>query len=126
MPRRTARQCRDRWCSYLFSDASVPWTPEEDALLLAKMGEFGRQWVRFSKAFVNRSDLTVKRSWTAISRQQHRCCAMTRCASLGPELGECATRTALIQKMSRPLHPPSDSSFSRPIRHSRELRALVK
>jgi hypothetical protein len=105
MPGRTARQCRDRWSSYLSSDAKAPWTPEEEALLLAKMGEFGRQWVRFSKAFVNRSDLTVKRGWTAISRQQHRCCAMTRCSSLGPELGECATRTALIQKMSRPLPP---------------------
>jgi hypothetical protein len=34
------------------------------------MDEFGRQWIRISKSFPNRSDLAVKRRWNEIFRHQ--------------------------------------------------------
>jgi hypothetical protein len=71
MPERTVRQCRDRWCSYL-SDVNkdTPWMPEEDALLLRKIDEFGPHWVRIAQDFPNRSNLTIKRRWLQIFHHQ--------------------------------------------------------
>jgi hypothetical protein len=64
MPGRTSRQCRDRWNHYL-SNKNVlePWTPEEDARLLDKIGTVGLRWARLVKFFPDRTMMYVKRRW---------------------------------------------------------------
>jgi myb proto-oncogene protein len=67
MPGRAARDCRDRWHCYLSDfNKNDPWTPEEDALLLEKLGQYGPRWVRIAKDVPNRSDLAIKRRWSTI------------------------------------------------------------
>jgi hypothetical protein len=67
MPERSARQCRDRWCSYL-SDwgQHTAWTPQEDRLLLEKIDQYGPHWARIARDLPNRSGLAVKRRWSQI------------------------------------------------------------
>jgi hypothetical protein len=71
MPGRTVRQCRDRWFHYLSKPKSeIPWTADEDATLLEKIGEFGLKWTRLATFFSNRNDLDVKQRWLWICRKQ--------------------------------------------------------
>jgi hypothetical protein len=71
MPGRTPRQCRDHWAHYLSRPThEVPWTAAEDAMLLAKVDEFGLKWTRLATFFLNHTDLDVKRRWFWICRTQ--------------------------------------------------------
>ena len=67
MPQRTPRQCRERYRGYLASNIkNLPWTREEDDLLIEKFQEYGRKWVKISKFFNGRSDSNVKNRWSAL------------------------------------------------------------
>ena len=60
MKNRSPRQCRDRWKNYLSPDVNNnPWTPQEDALLIEKIKEFGRQWATIAKFFPQRTEKIV-------------------------------------------------------------------
>ena len=64
LPGRTARQCRDRYNSYLFKEISnKPWTEEEDAIILRQYPIYGTHWVKISKFLVGRSGNNVKNRW---------------------------------------------------------------
>jgi hypothetical protein len=64
MPGRSARQCRDRWKEHLSdSNSSLPWTPEEDAHLIERIGTLGPLWTRLASSFANRTPQAVKRRW---------------------------------------------------------------
>ena len=64
LPGRTARQCRDRYNSYLFKEISnKPWTEEEDAIILSQYPIYGTHWVKISKFLVGRSGNNVKNRW---------------------------------------------------------------
>ena len=64
MPGRTARQCRDRWSNYLSPEnKNLPWTAEEDALLIEKFRTMGPQWTNIAKCFDGRSENNVKNRW---------------------------------------------------------------
>ncbi|KAK8841305.1 hypothetical protein M9Y10_027508 [Tritrichomonas musculus] len=64
LPGRTARQCRDRYNSYLFKEISnKPWTDEEDAIILSQYPIYGTHWVKISKFLVGRSGNNVKNRW---------------------------------------------------------------
>lgn len=67
---RNIRQCRDRWENFL-SPGLVKghWTAEEDDLLLSKIHEVGPKWVRISRFFPNRSDVSLKNRWLQLSRR---------------------------------------------------------
>ena len=70
MKNRTPRQCRDRWKNYVSPNVnSAPWTAEEDALLLDKFKEFGRQWAIIAKFFNQRTDIHIKNRWVTISHK---------------------------------------------------------
>lgn len=70
MPGRNVRQCRERWKHYLSPEVSnLPWTPEEDELLLQKTQELGSKWVQISKLFKKRTDINVKNRWIVLMRR---------------------------------------------------------
>jgi hypothetical protein len=50
----------------------VPWTPSEDALLLEKVQEFGRRWVRIAEFFPMRTDVHVKNRFIVLQRREKR------------------------------------------------------
>jgi len=64
LPGRSPRQCRDRWINYLSpSNRKVPWTEEEDLLLLEKYNELGPKWSRIAQLFDGRCDNSIKNRW---------------------------------------------------------------
>lgn len=74
MPGRTGRQCRDRYCNYLSPDFyNDKWTPEEDALLLEKHGEFGSHWTKLAVFFPGKTANNIKNRWNySVSRMKDR------------------------------------------------------
>lgn len=56
---RSAKQCRERALSQLFSK-HVPFTHEEDARLLDMVAEFGHIWSELTKVFDSRSPLQLR------------------------------------------------------------------
>ena len=57
----SARQCRDRYISYLMTENSGdPWTEEEDLLLLKKYHELGKNWQLIMTFFKRRNLNSVK------------------------------------------------------------------
>jgi hypothetical protein len=64
LPDRSARQCRDRYKNYLVDSLmTTPWTPEEDALVIAKFHQIGPKWVEIGKLLSGRSGNNVKNRW---------------------------------------------------------------
>lgn len=69
MGTRTYRQCRERWKNYLSpSVCRLPWTAEEDALILRKYDEIGSRWSSMAKYFINRTDVNIKNRWVVLTR----------------------------------------------------------
>ena len=64
MGNKTAKQCRDRYTSYLKPGiTNAEWTVEEDNLLIQKMWEFGNRWTTIASFFPNRGVNNVKNRW---------------------------------------------------------------
>lgn len=61
---RTPKQCRDRYCNYLFPGYfKGEWTKEEDELLEKLYIENGPKWSIIQKSFPERSQNSVKNRW---------------------------------------------------------------
>jgi hypothetical protein len=64
MPGRSPRQCRDRHRNYLLDSlVTSPWTPEEDAIIIAQFHVIGPRWVEIAKSLSGRSGSHVKNRW---------------------------------------------------------------
>jgi hypothetical protein len=73
IPARNPRQCKDRWTNYLSPGVTmIPWTPEEDDRLIAKVQEFGRRWVRIAEFFPMRTDVHIKNRYIVLQRRETR------------------------------------------------------
>jgi hypothetical protein len=73
LPGRNTRQCRERWNNYVNPNlTSLPWTYEEEALLISKHAELGSQWQAMIRWFPKRSKNQIKNHWLAIERQMER------------------------------------------------------
>ncbi|EAX95802.1 Myb-like DNA-binding domain containing protein [Trichomonas vaginalis G3] len=58
---RTARQCRERFKTYLAPNTkNTAWTPEEDELLKKLVHQFGNHWAQFRVYFPGKSDNNIK------------------------------------------------------------------
>jgi hypothetical protein len=67
MKNQTPRQCRDRWFNYLDPEIShLPWTPEEDQLLLESYQQYGNKWRKISSYFQNRNQVSVRNRFRRI------------------------------------------------------------
>jgi len=61
---RTARQCKDRYNTYLKPYVShSPWTKEEDDTLIDLYNQYGSKWTKISTYLPGRSDNNVKNRW---------------------------------------------------------------
>jgi hypothetical protein len=64
LPGRNGRQCRDRHKNYLVDSlVTLPWTPEEDAIVIQKFHQIGPKWVEIGKLLSGRSGNNVKNRW---------------------------------------------------------------
>jgi hypothetical protein len=93
-PRRSSRQCRDRYVNYLL-DSLVrnPWTCEEDALVIAQVREIGPKWVQIGKMLRGRSATNVKNRWYKRLRRS------------APQLSAPTAALHPIREQSRPIEP---------------------
>jgi hypothetical protein len=64
LPRRSARQCRDRYMNYLL-DSLIRnlWTREEDIFLIHQVHRIGPKWVSIGRMLNGRSATSVKNRW---------------------------------------------------------------
>jgi hypothetical protein len=70
MPNRTARQCRERYKTYLCPELNIsPWTEEEDRLLMSKYEELGSRWTEFRPFFKQRTVNNIKNRWHTLERR---------------------------------------------------------
>lgn len=61
---RNARQCRERWRTFLNPGiVNGPWSHAEDELLIYLHRTYGPKWSKITKHFQGRSDLNVKNRW---------------------------------------------------------------
>jgi hypothetical protein len=66
IPDRTARQCKERYFTYLSPGVRVvPWTPAEDAILAEKVRDFGPRWTIISRFIEGRTPNAIKNRWNA-------------------------------------------------------------
>ena len=69
---RNARQCHDRWKFYINPKLNkMPFTHEEDWLLIGLVMKYGGMWVQISKHFHNRSDVQIKNRWKFLQKQMN-------------------------------------------------------
>jgi hypothetical protein len=65
MPRRTVRQCRDRYKNYLSAGecAGGPWTPSDDEVIRAKFRDMAPKWVEIAHHLPGRCGNDAKHRW---------------------------------------------------------------
>jgi len=71
---RTSKQCRERWYNHL--DPTIKrgnYTPEEDALIIAKQTELGNRWSIISALLPGRTEDAVKIRWKTLDRERNGC-----------------------------------------------------
>jgi len=70
IPKRTAKQCRERWHQNLAPHLSKqPFSSEDDQLLLKLFENYGSKWTVIAKHFKNRSANLIKCRWKSLHRQ---------------------------------------------------------
>ncbi|KAJ3426410.1 transcription repressor myb5 [Anaeramoeba flamelloides] len=66
IPRRTSKQCRERWKNQLDPRIkTTPWTKEEDKILIEKHKEFGNKWSKIKEFLPGRPDNRIKNRWNS-------------------------------------------------------------
>lgn len=64
LPGRNSSQCRDRYINYLSKEiTNLPWTVEEDMVIIQQYRNLGRKWVKIAKMLPGRSGNNVKNRW---------------------------------------------------------------
>ena len=70
---KTPRQCRERYTHYLAPDIHhLPWTPQEDSMLIKEYSLIGPKWTKLKEQFQGRSTVNIKNRWTKLSRRANK------------------------------------------------------
>lgn len=69
-PDKSANKCKARWKYYLSpANEPVPWSEEEDRLLLALESQIGTKWTVISQSFVRRTPGDVRGRFLKLKKQ---------------------------------------------------------
>jgi hypothetical protein len=70
IPGRSARQCKDRWFTYLSPEVNrTPWTSKEDSLLFDVVQTHGPKWGTIVQFFCNRTQNNIKNRWNTVVKK---------------------------------------------------------
>jgi hypothetical protein len=71
IPDRSGKQVRERWLNHLSPTVTkLPWSPEEDRLILETHVQYGNAWSKIARLLKGRSDNSVKnRFYTTLKRR---------------------------------------------------------
>ncbi|OHT15437.1 Myb-like DNA-binding domain containing protein [Tritrichomonas foetus] len=71
MPKRSTRQCKERYSHYLSPDISqTQWTIEEDTFLKNKVSEIGKRWKALESFFTGRTEINIRNRWNVLNRRE--------------------------------------------------------
>jgi hypothetical protein len=113
MPNRNQRQCRERWFNYLSPTVrNVPWTDQEDALLLQKVAEQGHQWHRLATLFPLRTDINIKNRYHVLNRKMSKTAPIESREVTNPPIRKTVVRDTRSSDLVNISPPTEPSPFS--------------
>ena len=97
IPRRTGKQCRERWYNHLIDGGlkKGDWTAEEDKIIMSSHNSVGNHWSFISRLLKNRSSNDVKNRFYTLKKLEKKS-DLNNCASLSN--GSCNDSTDEFEK----------------------------